>query len=71
MHKVFSNKLVESSNIEKYNSLKEDKNVIKLNKDSLNKSLKNIPHFSRKKLKSLTVENDKLNGNALNYKYKH
>lgn len=48
MEKAFSDKVVQSSNIEDYNSSEEEEDSLKLDAAELKKHLKNVPSFNKK-----------------------
>jgi len=47
MEKAFSDKVVQSSNIDEYNSSEIEDDNFQLDTDELKKSLKNIPSFNK------------------------
>jgi len=61
MEKAFSEKVVQSSNIEDYNSSEEEEDSLKLDAAELKKHLKNVPSFN-KKHKKRDVDDVESNG---------
>jgi len=58
MEKAFSDKVVQSSNIEDYNSSEEEEDSLKLDAAELKRHLKNVPSFNKKH----DVDDVELNG---------
>jgi len=65
MEKAFSEEVVQSSNIDEYNSSELEDDYLKLNKDDLKRSLKSIPVF----IKNHDVDDEELNGCYIIYIY--